>query len=299
MAIHRIFHVFIRALDGVRRRPWLHLLSFLTLTTAFLSFTATLIVAVNLDHLLARWVGNGELTIYIKDNADPEETERLASAVAEIRDVERVVTVGPREARAKFIAELGAYGEIVDGVPVQAFPATIDVHLIERASRDPQIRKSLAQRLSHVGIVESVDLYDNWFERLSALSIVGRLAAWGLGLIAFAVAILVVTAVIRSGVNSRSAEIRVLGLVGATKRYVQLPFLLEGAIEATVAMVAALISLHLLANSAENFAGDILPLAGASALARLAPKTVLLLVAGSAVVGILGARISLRSLSRV
>ena len=299
MLIHRFVHILIRALDGVRRRPWLHLLSFFTLTTAFLSFAATLIVAVNLDHLLARWAGNGELTVYIKENADLDELHRLASALSEIHEVEQVVTVEPAVARKNFVAELGVYGEMVDGVPIQAFPATIDVHLASRASRDLATRKSLAKRISQVAIVQSVDLYDNWFERLSALSIVGRLAAWGLGLIAFAVAILVVTAVIRSGVNSRSTEIRVLGLVGATKRYVQLPFLLEGAIEATIAMIAALVGLHLLANSAESFTGEMLPIAGASALARLGPNTILLLVAGSAAVGILGARISLRSLSRV
>jgi len=298
MAIHRVFHIFIRAVDGVRRRPWLHMLSFFTLTTAFLSFAATLIVAINLDHLLARWAGNGELTVYLREAVEPEEMGRLASAISEIRDVERVVVTDPTAAREKFIDELGVYADLVQGVPANAFPATIDVHLQGPVLRDPAGRKSLAKRLSQVGIVDNVDLYDEWFDRLSALSIVGRLAAWGLGLIAFAVAILVVTAIVRSGVNSRSTEIRVLGLVGATKRYVQLPFLLEGAIEATVAMIIALLCLHLLTDSAESFAGEILPIAGASSLIRLSLKTILMLVCGSAVVGIIGARISIRGLSR-
>lgn len=298
MTIHLIYHVLLRAMDGVRRRPWLHFLSFFTLTTAFLSFAATLIVAVNLDRLLDRWVGGGELTVYIKEGTAPEEVQRLAEAISKLNSVNKVVTVAPTEARQHFLDELGMYAELVDGVPSSAFPSTIDVHLTEDESQDPAVRKSLASRLSHVGIVDSVDLYDDWFSRLSALSIVGRLAAWGLGLIAFAVSILVVTAVIRAGVNSRTTEIRVLGLVGATKRYVHLPFLLGGAIEATLAMIVALIGLHLMTNSAERFASEILPLAGAHGVSRLAPNTIFLLISGSAIVGILGARISLRSLSR-
>jgi cell division transport system permease protein len=111
------------------------------------------------------------------------------------------------------------------------------------------------------------------------------------------VAILVVTAMTRTGINARSREIQVLGLVGATDRNVRLPFLLEGILEALAAMVIALVSLHFLTNFAEAIAGDFMSLIGAASLVRLPPTTILLLLIGSALTGLVGARISLRGVT--
>jgi cell division protein FtsX len=78
---------------------------------------------------------------------------------------------------------------------------------------------------------------------------------------------------------------------------VRLPFLLEGILEALAAMVIALVSLHFLTNFAEAIAGDFMSLIGAASLVRLPPTTILLLLIGSALTGLVGARISLRGVT--
>ncbi|MCP4606654.1 MAG: hypothetical protein GY847_40130 [Proteobacteria bacterium] len=296
---HRLIHLFMRAVDGIRRRPWLHLLSLFTLTAAFLSFLATLTAALNLDNLLARWVGSAEMTAYLVEDASENELGRLKEAISGIDGVYRVETVAPFDARTRFVNELGVFGDMARTLPEAVFPASIEIHLNGALSRNPEARRALASRLEKVEMIEEVELYDDWFERLSALTLIGRLATWGLGLIAFAVAILVVTAVVRAGVNARSREIEVLGLIGATRRYVRFPFLLEGAIEATSAMLLALAALHFLNNSVQELAGELMPLIGAAEFMRLTPTAVLMLLAGSALVGLAGAGISLRGLVRV
>jgi cell division transport system permease protein len=297
MLFHRLLHLLRRTAGGVRRRPWLHLLSVLTLTAAFLAFGATLTVARNLDAFLARWIGSAELTVYLEAGADDATLERLAAAFTELDGVTRVEAVQPMLARERFAAGLGdEYGELALTLPEHSFPSSIDVHLDQRTSRDQGARQALAARIGQVDVVEQVEVYDEWFERLGALSLVGRLVVWGLGLLTLVVALLVVAAMVRTGVHARRREIEVLRAVGATDRYVRLPFMLEGAVETVVAMVLALGALGFLMSRADRLLGDVLPLLGGGDLVRLTTFAAGALLLGGVLTGLLGARLSLRRL---
>jgi cell division protein FtsX len=83
--------------------------------------------------------------------------------------------------------------------------------------------------------------------------------------------------------------------VGATRRYIRFPFQLEGAVETAAAMILALVALHVTSGHVETTLKDVMPLIGLSELSGLGAKTTLLLIAGSAFVGILGSRLSLKS----
>jgi cell division transport system permease protein len=298
MVAHRFIHLIKRAMGGIRRRPWLHVLSVFTLAAAFLSFIATLEAALNRDNLLDKWAGNSELTVYLKDSADEEDLARLSRAVLDIQEVVRVETFTPAQAKERFAGELGVFSEMASTLPSGVFPSSMDVHLGGESARNPRARRALSARLEQVELIEEVELYDDWFERLSAISLVSRFAAWGLGLIALAVSILVVTALVRASVNARKREIEVIELVGATRSYVHFPFLLEGAFEAMLAMGFALMGLHFLTNTARELIGDLMPLIGGGSIVRLTPAAVLLLLLGSALAGLTGARISLRGITR-
>ena len=178
MGVHQIVHLLIRAIDGIRRRPWLHLLSLFTLTAAFLSFTATLTAAINLDSLLSRWIGSAELTAYVKEGASEKDFVRLSEAIAKLDGVNRIEMVDSSEARKRFADELGEFGDMARALPSAVFPASIEVHLKGGTSRNSSARRALAGRLEAAEMIEEVEVYDQWFERLSAITLIGRIAAW-------------------------------------------------------------------------------------------------------------------------
>ncbi len=293
--LRKLTYLLRRSVDGVRRRPGLHTLSVLTLSLTFLSFTATLQAAKNLDALLGRWIGTAPITAYLKDGATAAEIEKLVNAVSELPDVARVDNITPKTARDQFSKDMGAYGDMAASLPESAFPASIDIHLKGLALTNDQQRETLANRIGAVKIVDEVELYDDWFNKLFALSTMARAAAWGLGLMSLVVAVLVVAAVVRTGVSARTREIEVLGLVGATKRYIRFPFQLEGAMETVFAMILSLILLGVFAGYVESSLKDIMPLIGLSELTGLGARTTFFLIAGSALTGVVGSRLSLKN----
>ena len=297
--MHRVLHVVRRTFSGMRRRPWMHALSVVTVAASFLSFAATLTAARNVDALLARWLGGAELTLYVRDGVPAEEVARLAAAISEIDGVRAADVVAPQEARDRFAADLGALGDIAVALPSTAFPTAIDVSLGGALAHSPPGRRALAARLGAVRGVEEVELYDDWFDRLAAASLVARLAAFGLGALALVVAVLVVAAAVRTSVSARRREIEVLRFIGATDGYVRLPFLIEGAIEAALAMGLALALLAALMAQLDGALADVLPLVGVGGLTRLGGAATIALLVGGLVAGTFGAALTLRRIEEV
>lgn len=299
MFFNRAYYVLRRAADGFNKRPWLHLLSLLTLVAAFMSFAGTLVTAINIDALLGRWIGSGQITVYVKEGATESDYRRLSSAIEALDGVAETRVVTPSAARKRLVADLGDYAETAAGLPDGAFPGSIEVHLRPQASRNEATRSGIAARISRVNLVDHVDAYEQWFDKIFALSLVGRLAAFGLGLLAMVVSIMVVAAVVRAGIAARQREIEVLRLVGATRGFVEAPFLIEGAGQALVAMGVAVLGFELVFNYIQEVTKDVLPLVGTTSLVGLAPKTTFFLLGGSALAGLIGARLSLSRASKV
>ncbi|MBN2804348.1 MAG: hypothetical protein JXR91_14730 [Deltaproteobacteria bacterium] len=296
--VFKIFHILKRATGGFRQRPLLHFFSTITLAAAFLSFAATLTVAINLNSLIDKWTGTTLITVYLKNGTNDKELEKLKIAVLKIEGVESASSVTSKEAKQKFIKDLSSFSDSAGALSNDSFPASIDINLSKEFSSSEVKRKELAARLSKVNMIDDVELYNDWFSRLKAIGQMGHLAAWGLGLLAAIVSILVVAATIRQGVTSRKKEISVMRFVGATETYVKMPFLLEGAVESLIAMILALISLNYLMNYIISSLRTIMPLLGGNTILRINSTLMFYLLAGGILAGLTGAVISLRNIKK-
>ena len=296
--MHQVYYLLRRGFDGIKRRPGLHILSILTLTATFLSFTTTLTAASNIKLLVQKWVGSAELTIYLEEGATEQDMTELANALRDIPQIERVESVTPSHAKREFAEQMSDYADMVNALPDTTFPASIDVHLAGDVILDMEGRRRLATRIEKVAMVAQVDLYDDWFSKIAAISTISQAASIGFGILSLVVAMLVVSSVVKTSLNARAKEIEVLALVGATKRYIRFPFQLEGALQTVVSMLLALLFLHFVNRYFRESLKDVMPLIGLE-LKELGTKSLLMLLTGSALAGILGSRLSLKQLHEV
>ncbi len=297
MSLTRLLNILKRSVDGTRRRPWLHLLSLCTLFVTFLSFALTLVTAQNLDRIVSYWIGGAEMTIYLKEGVPETDIEKLKNALSQTEEIEKVDLISESRAREIFAIEMGMHGDMVRSLPESSFPVSIEIFLKETISKSESARKLLADKISALSMVDKVESYDEWFSKILTLAKLGKLISFVLGLCALLVAILVVSSVIRTGVVSRVREIEVLEIVGATKKYIRFPFLLEGALQAALAMFLALLCMEGLLSKAESALFNIIPLIGINSLSGFGNNLSILLVIGASIAGIAGSHLSLKSIS--
>ena len=205
---------------------------------------AALLVVTNLRSIEERWAHAGRISVYLKDPATQQDIDNVRAALSKVPGVTGVRYVSSGQARSEFGIQEGAAKAELAGLPVEAFPASLEIEVRPDLS-DAELA-DITGKLKMLPPVDDVETYQAWTERLSRLVRGGVAAASLLALVVFASVLAVVGSTIRLALQRRKTEVEVLKLVGATDRFVKGPFLLEGSAQGAVGATFALILLGLL-----------------------------------------------------
>ena len=291
----RLGYLLRRALDALRRGPFVTLVAVGTIFVAVFATGLFAAVLSGTERLMHAWGGEVQFSVYLRPGTDlapaRAAAERLAPGLA-------VEAVSSRAALQRLKVSLGDEAGVLEGVGEQALPASIEV-------RAPGIgleaARALARRLEAVPGAEEVDYGNVWLERLERFLRRARLVGLLLfGMLSLATAVLVANT-LRLAVYARRDEIEIMKLVGATDSFVGTPFLIEGLLQGLAG--AGLAVLALLGAQAVLLPRlkAAVPLAERIARADVLPTSLLLgLLAGGAALGLVASSLSLlRFLRRI
>lgn len=233
-----------RARRGMLREWRLHALSIFSLAVAFVCLGAALLVVTNLRSVEERWAHAGRASIYFKDGASQEDIDDLKKALEKVTGVITVRYVSSGQARAEFGASESRAASELASLPVEAFPASLEVEVRPDMS-DAELDATVG-KIRQLPAVDDVETYQVWTARLSKLVRGGVTAAALLAFVVFASVLAVVGSTIRLALQRRKTEVEVLKLVGATDRFVKGPFLLEGGAQGAMGAAGAIALLAVL-----------------------------------------------------
>lgn len=271
----------------------MHVLSIFSLAVAFVCLASALLVVSNLDRVRQRWARVGRTTIYLRESADQAQVQDLRDALTRSGSVRAVRYVSPEEARRELVTE-SSDGALA-ALPAQAFSASLEVDFRDDVA-DGEVA-AVATKVRGVPVVDSVETYARWSERLGRLLGGGVAASLLLSLVVSGAVISVVASTMRMALERRRVEVEVLRLVGATDGYVRAPFLLEGAAQGGLGASAALLLLGVLyAIVRGRFDGELAVLLGVEP-AFLPWYLALSMIGGGALLGAVSSAFSLRRLS--
>lgn len=231
-----------RAFRNAKADWKMHGLSIFSLAVAFVCLAAALLVVTNLESVRARWSKVGRATVYLRDGAEPAAVQDLREALLKTEGVRAVRLVTAEESRRELVTESGDAS--IAGLPPQAFSASLDIDFGDK-TRDEDI-VAVTQKLKGIGIVDGVETYGRWSERLSGLLHGGMTAALVLAVVVLGAVVSVVGSTMRMALERRRVEVEVLRMVGATSSYVRAPFVVEGAAQGAVGAALAIALLGLL-----------------------------------------------------
>jgi cell division transport system permease protein len=280
-----------RAARGMREEAGLHAVAISSLTIAFMCLGLALLLLSNLDSLATSWERAGRVTVFLRDGARGEDVQQLVLALEGVSGVSHVEHVTSAQAREQFVRD-AQIGSALDGLPTDAFPASIEVSLAGGAEGVGS--QQIADRVARFAIVEDVETYRSWFSQLQMLVSAGRLVAFGLAVLVLLCVIFVVGNTIRLAVAGRREEIEVMKLCGASDSFVRGPFVIEGMIQgfvgATLAVLMLLVAFVLLRTHIDS---SVASLAGVRTV-FLPPTAALAVILAGGVVGAMGSLVSLR-----
>jgi cell division transport system permease protein len=280
--------VFLRALGGLRAAPFVHAVAALTVALALVLAGLAAGAGLAARALLDAWGVGSEFTVYLADGLPDAEGAGLRARVEELAGAPARL-VPPAAALARLKTALGADAALLDDLPANPLPASIEVR---PAAADPGAREALAVALRRLPGVADVDRGQLLDARLAAVGDALRTGGAALLAVILLGAAALAGSAVRLGVWARREEIAILRLVGATPAFVRAPFLVEGLLAGLAGGVVAAAALLALAHRAAPIArglplpDDLAPLALAS------PGHLVLVVVAGAALGLLASAVS-------
>ena len=291
-----------RTIFYLLREAWANIWTNRTTTVVAIFTTAFTLACVGIFLLLyvnlraaAGWLQEDiKIMVYLDDRvvgstvSDLEQQLRVDRAVAALHFISKEQALG--EFRAQFPSD----SHLLEGLGQNPLPASFVVTLTP-PYRSPEAVKRWAERVGVLPGVEKVDYNQDWIDALSTIIRSIELVAIGIGLILSAAAVTIIANTIRLTLFARRDELAILRLIGATKTFIRIPYLLEGAVLGGLGSACSLFMLKALYELFRHQMQTTGRLRGLEQLTMFFPLSIcLLLVAVGVVLGCAGSFVSLR-----
>jgi cell division transport system permease protein len=269
-----------------------------TMAVTLFVFGAFMLLQINLEQLLKGWGEQIQITAYLNKNLGTSEIPAALARVQAWPEVERVRLISQEQAWRDFQTALGAQSGMLDGLPRDVLPASLEISL-KPAHRDSPMVEQIAARLRGEKQFASVEYPQEWVERLGLIVLAVEWAKWSLGGLLFLATFFIVGSAVKLALLARQDEIEIMQLVGASEELIQAPFVLEGMIQGlagSALSVAMLWGLFVLVRSEfPTLAGFMAPLVRPQ---FLDPASITLVLASGGLLGAAGSLFSLRRFIR-
>ena len=226
------------ALRGLQGSSVTSAIAVLTIAVALVLSGAFALLVVNMEGLLDRFGRDLRVTAYLEEGLSDADRAQLARSVASIEGVERVDSIGKDEALARFGRRQGG-AALLEGLDGNPLPASLEITL-RAASRTPEGLAILSTSLDGLPGIDELAHGREWIEGYARVAALARSAGWALGGVLSLATLLIVANTIRLAVYARRDEIEILALVGASRSFVRVPFLLEGTLQGALGGLLAL-----------------------------------------------------------
>ena len=217
-------------------------LSIVIMSLSLLVLAVFLLVTDNVLTVLDKTREEMKIYVYLEDSMTTRETEDTYKTLLAMETVQAIIFVSKAEAMTEFEQELGEDQFILESLETNPLPASFKVTLQEGYQSREHI-EAFSQNVGAMKGVEEVNYGKNFIDKFSLIAQVFLYIDFVLGGIVILSSIFIISNTVRLTIMSRQKSIEILKLVGATNRFITMPFIIEGAFQGGLASFVSLLML--------------------------------------------------------
>lgn len=234
-----------RAVRNMRQWPLLCTAAILTMAVSLATVATFFLVVANVEQLASNWTREIQVVAYLEKAPTQRELPALLTEVKQFPEVDSVSYVSSADALLRFKSRLADDATLLEGVSRDLLPASFELILLPEFRNQEGINKVI-ERLDNTLAVEDLRYGQKWLERFNSFVDMLRFVGMVLGGFLLFAALFIVSNTIKLTLYARRDELEIMALVGATMRFIKIPFLLEGALQG---LLGGILSLGFLAIS--------------------------------------------------
>ncbi|MGN0664248.1 MAG: permease-like cell division protein FtsX [Negativibacillus sp.] len=195
------------------------------------------LLSLNVRNIVGVAGEENEVVVFLEDGLSQDEIEQIGISINKLGNIEDVDYVSKEEA-LKTEQEKEKWGGLLDGLSEEdnPLPASYRIHLVDITEN------KLIRTCEQLAKIEGIEDYNAPYKEASILTDIQNavtLVGFIVVVILIVVSIMIIANTIKITVFSRSKEIYIMKLVGATDTFIRLPFMIEGILIGVIAAMLA------------------------------------------------------------
>ena len=244
------------AFRTISRHKGVTALSVVIMSLSLLMLAVFLLATDNILRTVGEAHRDVKIYVYLEDIVDEQGMQSMHHEITSMEGVASVVFITREEALADFRTQLGEDADIVDALETNPLPNAFWV--TPRVEyKDRENMAYLAGKMIKLDGVEEVRYGREFLDKFAAIIRGVYYVDAVVGFIVILSAIFIISNAVRLTVISRRKNIQIMKLVGATNRFITMPFIIEGALQGGVAALLSLILLFGITVVSQRFIPDI------------------------------------------
>lgn len=227
---------------GIRSATTTSLMAVFTIAIVLVLVGSASLLVDNMTGILDEFGAELQLTAYLDNDVSPEAQRELVEHVGAAPGVDRVEFVSKEEALVRF-EELAGGAELLVGLDENPLPASLEIHLRPEA-RNAESIAILDAALDGLPGIDELAHGQEWIEGYGQAVSMVRAGAMVLSMVLGLAALLIVANTIRLALYARRDELDILALVGASRTFVRVPFVIEGIFQGLLGGLLALLLIY-------------------------------------------------------
>ncbi|MFV0527052.1 MAG: cell division protein FtsX [Acidimicrobiales bacterium] len=226
--------------NNLVRNPTLTLATIVTVAVSLALLGASLLIQRGVEGFNTRFKDDVEFIVWMNTDASPDNIDATAQFLDNSPTVKSYTYVDQDATFEEFQTFFQDQPEVLDLVEPDQLPTS---YRVVPQVADLAYIKAVGQEMESLPGVDSVDYAEEYIKWLNDTT---NMASWVMIAVAMASAIasgLLMYNTIRTGLFARRREVEVMRLVGATKWFIRIPFMLEGLLQGVIGAVVASVAL--------------------------------------------------------
>lgn len=232
----RVNFVLSEVATGLRRNLTMTVAMILTTAISLGLMGTGLLIAGMISDMKEIYYDKVQVSIFLADDVTDEQRSAIEQRLKDSPEVANYIYESKEEAYERFQQQFSQQPELVENTPADALPESFRVELVN-PERYPVIAEEFPNGENGVDQVrDEGDFLDRLFSLLNG----ARNATIAVAVVQALAALLLISNTIQLAAFNRRNETNIMRLVGASRWYTQLPFILEAAVAGLIGALLAI-----------------------------------------------------------
>lgn len=224
----RLMYFFETAVENIKLNRTMALLSLISLSLTLMLFGLFLLFYYNFQGVIGTMRENIQFSIYINDDIDDVNIGRIKEALSHDERIASFDYISKGRALELFKTYFQDQS-LLKSLGGNPLPASFEVH-VQVDYQDPKKLQSMIEHFKALSGVHEIHYGSELFQNLNAFLRFLRIVGVGIGGFLAVAVMTIVANTIRLHFYNRKEEIEIMKLIGATHRFIKIPFFMEGSL---------------------------------------------------------------------